>query len=113
MQLFNEIRFQRMACGDVDGFHDLAQEYFNDVRERMSQWPSLLAQKEYRRLSEDFHRCKGGAAMFGLERLYSLFGSVESDSVVELGDSHLERFASELDAAQTAVSGCRGKSSDA
>lgn len=111
--LFNEIRFERMACGDVPGFFELAEEYFTDVRKRMGEWPGLLAAREYRRLSEDFHRCKGGAALFGLERLYSLFGSVENESEVELVDSHLERFVSEIEAAETAVVARRAKSTDA
>ncbi len=110
--LFNEIRFERMACGDVPGFFELAEEYFADVRKRMGEWPDLLKAREFRRLSEDFHRCKGGAAMFGLERLYSLFGSVETESEVEIVDSHLERFASEVNAAETAVVASKAKSTN-
>lgn len=109
---FNEVRFERMACGDVPGFHELAAEYFSDVKQRMGFWPGLMRAKDFGKLCEDFHRCKGGAAMFGFERLYSLFGSVERDSEVELEEAHLERFASELDAAECAVTACRAKLSD-
>lgn len=111
--LFNEIRFERMACGDLDGFFELAEEYLTDVRKRMHEWPRLLEAREFGRLSEDFHRCKGGAAMFGFERLYSIFGSVETEADAELVDGHLERFAGELDAAESAMFARKAKSANA
>ncbi len=111
VQIFNEIRFQRMACGDIPGFFELADEYFTDVRVHLSQWPAICEAKEFRRLSEEFHRCKGGAAMFGFERLFSLLGSWESDSGIERGDFDLERFESELEAAEKAVAGFRANPS--
>jgi HPt (histidine-containing phosphotransfer) domain-containing protein len=111
--LFNETRFERMACGDLSGFFELAEEYFQDVRLRMSEWPGLLEANEYRRLSEDFHRCKGGAALFGFERLYSLFGSLESESEIELESSILDRFVSEVEAAETAIVASRARAANA
>lgn len=106
-QVFNEVRFDRMSCGDPTGFHELAEEYFQDVRTRLSQWDAMREAGEYRRLSEEFHRCKGGAAMFGFERLFHLLGSWETDSKIEKGDVNLERFAGELGEAEKAISALR------
>lgn len=111
-QIFNEIRFQRMSCGDLDSFHELADEYFIDVRTRMRQWPGMRQAREWRRLGEEFHRCKGGAAMFGFERIFALVGSWEVDSRIERGDVDLEQFAEELEAADRAVAEYRSKESD-
>ena len=109
-QTFNQVRFQRMACGDVPGFFELADEFFTDVKVRLSQWPDMRQAGEFPRLLEEFHRCKGGAAMFGFERLFSLLGSWESDSGIGQGQFDLERFAEELEAAETAVTGFRESS---
>ena len=62
---------------------------------------------EFRRLSEEFHRCKGGAAMFGFERLYGLLGNWETDSKIEKAGVDLEQFADEIAAAEAAVAAFR------
>ncbi len=96
-----------MACGDVDSFHDLALEYFDDVHTRMTQWAGMYSAREYERLSEEFHRCKGVAAMFGFERLFDLLGSWETETKIENGDLDLKRIASEVEAAENAVAARR------
>jgi HPt (histidine-containing phosphotransfer) domain-containing protein len=110
--IFNETRFERMACGDIEGFHELADEFFEDVRSRLLKWPALYDSGEFRRLSEEFHRCKGGAAMFGFERLFSLLGNWETDSKIEQGEVDLKRFVSELEAAEFAVAAIRSEPSN-
>ena len=106
-QTFNRIRFERMACGDIPGFFELADEFFVDVKARLSRWPALRESGEFPLLLEEFHRCKGGAAMFGFERLFSLLGVWEVDSGIAQGELDLERFAEELGAAEMAVASFR------
>ncbi|MBX3739370.1 MAG: Hpt domain-containing protein [Akkermansiaceae bacterium] len=111
--ILNVVRFERMACGDLPGFFELAEEYFADVRMRLAGWPSLFAAGELPRLAEDFHRCKGGAAMFGLERMFSLLGVWEREPQVGQDPLDLERFVKELGAAEDAVAGFRANQPDA
>lgn len=111
-QIFNGTRFQRMACGDLGGFCELADEYFADVHVRLENWHDFLAKDDMSRLAEEFHRCKGGAAMFGLERLYSLLGSWERDPKVGQNPVDLERFVAELRAAEDAVADFRANHPD-
>jgi hypothetical protein len=111
--ILNVVRFERMACGDLPGFFELAEEYFEDVRLRLSGWPSLFAAGELPRLAEDFHRCKGGAAMFGLERMFTLLGVWEREPQVGQHPLDMERFVKELSAAEDAVAGFRANQPDA
>lgn len=111
--VLNVVRFERMACGDLPGFFELAGEYFADVRSRLAGWPSLFAAGELPRLSEEFHRCKGGAAMFGLERMFSLLGVWEREPQVGQDPLDLERFVKELGAAEEAVAGLLANQPDA
>ncbi|WAC21448.1 Hpt domain-containing protein [Luteolibacter sp. SL250] len=111
--VFNPTRFERMACGDLPGFFELAEEYFADVRVRLAGWPSLFSAGELPRLAEDFHRCKGGAAMFGLERMFSLLGMWEREPQIGQNPLDLERFVKELGAAEDAVAGFRANQPDA
>lgn len=110
--IFNGDRFTRMACGDVQGFLEMADEFFADVRLKLRLWPGMRDAGEYDRLFEEFHRCKGGAALFGLDRLFALLGSWEKDSKVGQSRFDLERFESELEAAEEAVAGFRENPSD-
>jgi hypothetical protein len=111
--ILNVVRFERMACGDLPGFFELAEEYFADVRMRLTGWPSLFAAGDLPRLAEDFHRCKGGAAMFGLERMFSLLGIWEREPQIGQNPLDLERFVEELGAAEDAVAGLRANQRDA
>jgi len=113
LQIFNEVRFERMACGDLPGFVEMAEEFFADVRAKLVHWPSLRDAGDHARLFEEFHRCKGGAALFGLERLFSLLGALERDTNVGHVQVDLEGFESELAAAEEAVAGFRANPPDA
>ncbi len=108
-QVFNEVRFDRMSCGDPSGFHELADEFFEDIRTRMAQWQAMADAGEYTRLGADFHRCKGGSAMFGFERLYQLFGAWEAESRLEIPAVNLERFSEEIAEAEKAIAGLRAR----
>ena len=54
-------------------------------------------------LREDLHRCKGGASLFGLERLVALLGSFESPAALESKGFDIGVFEKELSAAENAV----------
>lgn len=82
----------------------MALEYFADVKTRLSSWAVLKETADFRRLSEEFHRSKGGAALFGFERLRALFGDWEEQSRIEMGEFDLDGLCRELEVAEAAVS---------
>lgn len=92
-----------MACADLAGFAELAGEFFADVRERADEWRALHASGDHKRLREEYHRTKGGAALFGFERLVVMLAGWEADSTVETSPEDLERLARELAEAEEAV----------
>ncbi len=92
-----------MAHGDVNGLKQLAFDFFNDTRLRMTGWLSLVETGDFSHLRDDLHRCKGGASLFGLERIVSLIGSCESSDVIESRGFDLSVFEKELTAAEQAV----------
>lgn len=99
----NPVYFLKMAHGDADGLKELAFDYFNDTRRRMTGWLSMIESGNYSSLRDDLHRCKGGASLFGLERLVALIGSSEAPTVLEQSGFDLELFEEELSAAENAV----------
>ncbi len=92
-----------MAHGDVNGLKQLAFDFFNDTRLRMTGWLSLVETGDFSHLRDDLHRCKGGASLFGLERIVSLIGSCESSDAMESRGFDLSVFEKELTAAEQAV----------
>lgn len=92
-----------MAHGDPAGLRELAFDYFNDTRRHMTGWLAMLEAGNFRQLRDELHRCKGGASLFGLERLVALIGSVESPSVLEDRGFDLACFEKELSAAEKSV----------
>lgn len=99
----NSVNFLKMAHGDIDGLKLLAFDYFNDTRRQMTGWVAMIEKGEYSDLRDDLHRCKGGASLFGLERIVALIGSCESPSVIEGSGFDVEDFETELTAAEQAV----------
>lgn len=91
-----------MACGDLGGFIELAWEFFEDTRSRVAQWADLLLRHETAPLLDEFHRCKGGAALFGFERLVRLLDCWELQDL-EAGPLDLDCFLGEVKAAEAAV----------
>ncbi len=92
-----------MAHGDPAGLRELAFDYFNDTRRQMTGWLALLEAGNFGQLRADLHRCKGGASLFGLERIVAMIGSVESPSVLEDRGFDLAGFEKELSAAEKSV----------
>lgn len=99
----NAANFLRMAHGDLGGLRELAFDFFNDTRRQMTGWMALLESENYGQLRDDLHRCKGGASLFGLERIVALIGSCESPQVLEEKGFDLSGFEVELSAAESAV----------
>jgi HPt (histidine-containing phosphotransfer) domain-containing protein len=100
----NPVYFTKMAHGDLAGLRELAFDYFNDTRRLMTSWMSMLESGNFGRLREELHRCKGGASLFGLERIVALIGNCESPTVLEVRGFDLVTFEQELTAAERAVS---------
>jgi HPt (histidine-containing phosphotransfer) domain-containing protein len=99
----NVSNFLRMAHGDLRGLRELAFDFFNDTRRQMTGWLALIESENYHQLRDDLHRCKGGASLFGLERIVALIGSCESPAVLEEKGFDLIGFEAELTAAESAV----------
>ena len=99
----NPANFLKMAHGDPAGLRELAFDYFNDTRRQMTGWQALLEAGNFGQLRDELHRCKGGASLFGLERIVALIGSVESPSVLESRGFDFADFEKELSAAESSV----------
>jgi HPt (histidine-containing phosphotransfer) domain-containing protein len=99
----NTANFLRMAHGDLRGLRELAFDFFNDTRRQMTGWLALIESKNYKQLRDDLHRCKGGASLFGLERIVAFIGSCESPAMLEEKGFDLTTFEDELTAAESAV----------
>ncbi len=99
----NSANFLKMAHGDLSGLRELAFDYFNDTRRQMVGWMALIEAGNFGQLRDDLHRCKGGASLFGLERIVALIGSCESPAVLEERGFDIARFEKELTAAEKAV----------
>jgi HPt (histidine-containing phosphotransfer) domain-containing protein len=99
----NPANFLKMAHGDIAGLKQLAFDYFNDTRRQMTGWMALMESGNFSQLRDDLHRCKGGASLFGLERIVAMIGSCESAAVLEQRGFDLVYFEIELTAAEQAV----------
>ncbi|MBK1814260.1 Hpt domain-containing protein [Luteolibacter yonseiensis] len=99
----NSTNFLKMAHGDLPGLRALAFDFFNDTRHQMSGWRALLEAGDFSQLRDDLHRCKGGASLFGLERIVAIIGSCESPAVLESRGFDIDVFENELSAAENAV----------
>jgi hypothetical protein len=95
--------FRKMAHGDLSGFRDLAFDFFNDTRLRMTGWLALLEAGDLARFRDELHRCKGGASLFGMERLVSLIASWEFAPDVKTIRFDLNGFEKELSDAEAEV----------
>jgi len=99
----NTVEFIKMAYGDLQGFRELAGEFFEDVYRRQPSWQELAGQGNYDRLREELHRCKGGASIFGMERVISLIKAAEEVEALELHGFDFSTFIMELKDAERAI----------
>ena len=103
LEPMNSANFLKMAHGDLHGLRLLAFDFFNDTRRQMTGWSALLETGNHGQLRDDLHRCKGGASLFGLERMVALIGSAESPGMLENQGFDISEFERELTAAEQAV----------
>lgn len=99
----NRANFIKMAHGDVVGLRELAFDYFNDTRRVMTGWLAMIDAGDFDSLREELHRCKGGASLFGLERIVGMIGECERSMALETRGFDLSLFERELTAAEGAV----------
>ncbi len=95
--------FLKMAHGDIGGLRDLAFDYFNDTRRLMTVWLAMVEAEDFGALREELHRCKGGASLFGLERIVAMINGSERQYALEQNGFDLALFERELSAAENAV----------
>jgi HPt (histidine-containing phosphotransfer) domain-containing protein len=103
LQPLNAANFQKMAYGDPAGLAELAFDFFNETRHLMTGWAALVESGGNARLCEELHRCKGGASLFGLERLVELLSECERPAFIEQSGFDIAMFEEELSAAEAAV----------
>lgn len=103
LQPLNPANFIKMAHGDPVGLAELALEFFEETRHLIRGWSVLVEAGGSARLCEELHRCKGGASLFGLERLVDLLSECERPSYIEQSGFDIATFEKELDAAEAAV----------
>jgi HPt (histidine-containing phosphotransfer) domain-containing protein len=101
--ILNPADFRRMAHGDLPGFRDLAFDFFNDTRRRMTGWLALIESGNLNQFRDELHRCKGGASLFGLERLVALLSAWEHAPDATTIRFDLDGFERELGAAEEEV----------
>jgi HPt (histidine-containing phosphotransfer) domain-containing protein len=99
----NPAEFHKMAHRDIPGLVALAEDYFRETRRLIPQWRDLVASGEFDRLRDELHRCKGGASLFGLERMVALLGKCESASYLETHGFDMAVLEVELTDAEKAV----------
>ncbi len=92
-----------MALDDLAGFKELAFEFFNDTRRNMTVWRALVERGDAVELRAHLHRCKGGASIFGFERLHNIIAQWETSPGPDPKHFDLDGFERELDAAEMAV----------
>lgn len=102
-EILNSANFLKMAHGDIPAMRVLASDYFFETWQQFSNWHSFIETCNFNHLRDDLHRCKGGASLFGLERIVALIGVYESPSVLEDKGFDLTAFEHELKAAESAV----------
>ncbi|MEI8037249.1 MAG: Hpt domain-containing protein [Verrucomicrobiota bacterium] len=99
----NLVHFVKMAYGDVPWLRSLACDFFRETRALIPQWLTLIEARNCEELRVELHRCKGGASLFGFERLVAMLGICESPMAVETGGFDVAAFERELAAAERAL----------
>lgn len=103
-EVMNTAHFVKMAHGDPPWLRDLAVHYFEETRRVIPAWMALLEARNFDGLREELHRCKGGASMFGFERIRAMMLAGEGAKVLETRGFDVAAFKHELTAAEKALS---------
>jgi HPt (histidine-containing phosphotransfer) domain-containing protein len=101
----NPVNFRKMALGDTAGLLELACDYFTETHRLMAGWAAMVEAGNFNQLRDELHRCKGGASLFGLERLVAFLGECERPTHLENLGFDIATFEKELRDAEQAVAG--------
>ncbi len=70
----------------------------------MKGWRAMIAAGDYTCLRDELHRCKGGASLFGLERLVKMIADCEIPMALEVHGFDLDAFENEISRSEFLVS---------
>lgn len=101
-------RFARLAGNDTAGLVRMMAEYLDETREIAGTWPRLFQEGKQREVSEQLHRCKGGAAIFGFSRILSLIGGLEKNPALAASAFDARAFERELALVELAITALAG-----
>ena len=99
----NRVHFVKMAYGDVPWLRGLACDFFRETRALIPQWLTMIEARNFEELRVELHRCKGGASLFGFERVVAMLGICESPMELETCGFNVAAFERELAAAESAL----------
>jgi len=99
----NLVHFVKMAYGDVPWLRGLAHDFFRETRALMPQWQALVQAGSFDELRVEQHRAKGGASLFGFERLVAMLANSQNPLDLETHGFDVVAFEQELVAAEKAV----------
>lgn len=99
----NLVHFTKMAYGDVPWLQGLAGDFFRETRALIPKWQVMIEERNFEDLRVELHRCKGGASLFGFERLVAMLAVYESSMDLESRSFSVPTFQLELAAAERAV----------
>ena len=100
-------RFVRLAGNDTEGLVRMMNEYLDETRTISAMWPNLLQAGEVSEFSEQLHKCKGGAAIFGFSRVMALIAGLEKGSL-DSASYDAQAFERELALAERAIAALAG-----
>ena len=101
--VMNTAQFVKMAHGDVPWLQVLAADFFKEMQRLLPAWRTMFEGNNLNGLREELHRCKGGASIFGFERLVALLHACEQPMALETRGFDLGAFEHELAAAECAL----------
>lgn len=103
--VMNRAHFIKMAYGDIGWLRALGSEFFAEIRGLLPGWLARFEAGDFSGLREELHRSKGGASLFGVERLVAVMVAWEQPMVLETQGFDVAAFMHELEVAEQAVAG--------
>ena len=101
----NMAHFVKMAYGDVPWLRGLASDFFRETRSLTPRWQEMIGAGDFDALRVELHRAKGGASLFGFERLMAILTTSQNPLDLETHGFDMAAFELELVAAENAVAG--------
>jgi HPt (histidine-containing phosphotransfer) domain-containing protein len=101
--ILRETSFLRMAMGDVEGFGDMAREFLSEIRNGSEGWQGAWNKGDHTAVALEIHRSRGGASLFGFERLHAFFAACERKLISGTFEFEPALMESELEKAERAL----------